>query len=216
MDLAVDKQWRVRLAVIDNSAVLAKQIVSVCLLAPRSPAPFLTLTASPTTPFKSIPTPQPLHTHPTPPHLTPPPPQGLDAFESQLADLCKNWLADRVFSVREAAAANLRLPPLPPLRVANLTSKLSETFGSDFARRVVVRCVGDSAGSNNYLLRMTAIIAIKVLKARSHPDLLGGDACRDGRSRGSSVSAPVKTLPRRRPKRPLRRLPRARRRRRVA
>ena len=80
---------------------------------------------------------------------------GSDFIDEQLTTHCIAWLTDPVYSVREAAVANLR--------------KLMEIFGVAWAERVIVprvlylRTASEMAGpaadvlARNYLLRITAL-----------------------------------------------------------
>lgn len=99
VELSEDKQWRIRLAIIEYIPLLAKQF-------------------------------------------------GPQFFEEKLMDLCMKWLRDKVFSIREAATANLQ--------------KLTEVFGADWAEEAIIPRVQSMATDDNYLHRMTTIFALTV------------------------------------------------------
>lgn len=103
VDLAEDKNWRVRLATMQHIPLLASQL-------------------------------------------------GRDFFDenAKLGDLCISWLGDCVYSVREAAIANLKA--------------VTEVFGIGWAKdHIVPQVLGMYDRSNNYLLRVTSLHAIGVL-----------------------------------------------------
>jgi serine/threonine-protein phosphatase 2A regulatory subunit A len=58
------------------------------------------------------------------------------------------WLGDAVFSIREAATANLR--------------RLTEVFGIDWAKKAIIPRVLELATNQNYLYRITTIFALTV------------------------------------------------------
>lgn len=99
VELAEDKQWRVRLAIIENIPLLASQL-------------------------------------------------GKDFFNDKLGVLCISWLGDPVFSIREAAAKNLR--------------RLAEVFGSEWTRVAIIPKIVGMGTNQNYLFRMTTIHAMTV------------------------------------------------------
>jgi len=99
VELAEDKQWRVRLAIIEYIPLLAKQL-------------------------------------------------GVEFFDEKLAGLCMSWLGDSVFSIRDAAALNLR--------------KLTEVFGVQWAQQMIVPKVIGMSSHSNYLYRMTTLLAVRV------------------------------------------------------
>lgn len=99
IELADDKQWRVRQAIIEYIPLLSTQL-------------------------------------------------GVTFFDDQLSNLCMLWLGDNVYSIREAATVNLK--------------RLTEVFGVDWAKTTIVPKVLAMAGHNNYLHRMTTVIAIAV------------------------------------------------------
>lgn len=107
VELAEDKQWRVRQAIIEYIPLLAKQL-------------------------------------------------GVQFFNDQLGDLCMAWLADPVFSIREAATVNLR--------------KVTEAFGIEWAKKVIVPKVLRNGEDAMYLKRMTTIFAITVSTSSPSPD----------------------------------------------
>ena len=74
-----------------------------------------------------------------------------------------SWLGDTVFSIREAATANLK--------------KLTEVFGVEWASESILPKVMAMGGQPNYLYRMTTCFAISVLyynvllHLKSHTDI---------------------------------------------
>jgi len=100
VELAEDKQWRVRQAIIEYIPLLATQL-------------------------------------------------GKAFFDEQLGNLCMSWLGDNVFSIREAATVNLR--------------KLTEVFGVDWAKVMIVPRIVEMASNTNYLHRMTTVLAITTI-----------------------------------------------------
>jgi serine/threonine-protein phosphatase 2A regulatory subunit A len=99
VQLAEDKQWRVRLAIIEYIPLLASQL-------------------------------------------------GVKFFDEQLNSLCLGWLADTVYSIREAATINLK--------------KLTEVFGVEWAEQSIIPNVTSMGQHPNYLYRMTTCFAISV------------------------------------------------------
>lgn len=73
---------------------------------------------------------------------------GRPFFDEQLSTLCLSWLGDTVFSIREAATINLK--------------KLTEVFGVEWAKNVIVPKVLAMANHPNYLYRMTTVMAVTV------------------------------------------------------
>lgn len=98
-ELSDDKQWRVRLAIIEHIPLLASQL-------------------------------------------------GVKFFDEKLSGHCMRWLGDTVFSVREAAAHNLK--------------KLTEVFGVEWASEAIIPKVMAMGSHPNYLYRMTTCFAITV------------------------------------------------------
>lgn len=77
---------------------------------------------------------------------------GKEFFQnnSKIGDLCILWLGDCVYSIREAAIANIK--------------SLTEVFGVEWANRYIIPPVLSMYDkSSNYLLRMTSLHAIGVL-----------------------------------------------------
>lgn len=74
---------------------------------------------------------------------------GVEFFDDKLRDLCITWLGDAVFSIREAAALNLR--------------KLIEVFGVSWATESIIPRVLAMADHSNYLYRMTTVFAVSVI-----------------------------------------------------
>ncbi len=99
VELAEDKSWRVRQAIIEYIPLLATQL-------------------------------------------------GKPFFDESLGNLCMSWLGDNVYSIREAAAVNLK--------------KLTEVFGVDWSREQIVPKVVGMGQHPNYLYRMTTVQAIMV------------------------------------------------------
>jgi serine/threonine-protein phosphatase 2A regulatory subunit A len=73
---------------------------------------------------------------------------GVKFFDEKLSTLCMQWLGDAVYSIREAATLNLR--------------KLTEVFGVDWCRNVILPKVLELATNQNYLYRMTTLFALTV------------------------------------------------------
>ena len=73
---------------------------------------------------------------------------GRPFFDEQLSTLCLSWLGDTVFSIREAATINLK--------------KLTEVFGVEWAKNVIVPKVLAMANHPNHLYRMTTVMAVTV------------------------------------------------------
>lgn len=80
------------------------------------------------------------------------------AKEEQLNSLCLQWLGDRVYSIREAAAVNLQ--------------KLTEVFGSEWARTHILPHVTELLDNPHYLYRMTVVKAMTLLALA-----VGQEAC---------------------------------------
>ena len=100
VELAEDKNWRVRLAIITQIPLLAKQL-------------------------------------------------GVAFFDEKLAQLSMNWLADPVYSIREAATVNLE--------------SLTKEFGAEWAKATILPRVLQMATSPNYLYRMTVLFSVAVV-----------------------------------------------------
>jgi len=73
---------------------------------------------------------------------------GTKFFEDKLSNLCMEWLGDQVFSIRQAATANL--------------TKLGTVFGAEWATRHILPRVVNLGTNPSYLFRMTALTAIAV------------------------------------------------------
>ncbi len=99
MELAEDKQWRVRQAMIEYIPLLATQL-------------------------------------------------GMDFFDDKLGNLCMSWMGDTVFSIREAATINMK--------------KLTEVFGIEWARVMIIPRILAMGKHGNYMYRMTTVFAITV------------------------------------------------------
>lgn len=74
---------------------------------------------------------------------------GVDFFDEKLCNLCMQWLGDCVFSIREAAALNLK--------------KITENFGSQWAQDAIIPKILSMCRHPNYLFRMTTIFTITLL-----------------------------------------------------
>ncbi|KAJ2076438.1 protein phosphatase 2A structural subunit [Coemansia sp. RSA 988] len=83
---------------------------------------------------------------------------GVQFFDEQLSNLCMSWLGDPVYSIREAATANLK--------------KLTEVFGVDWARATIIPKILAMATHPNYLYRMTTIFAITTIAPSVTPDIV--------------------------------------------
>ncbi|KAE8657452.1 Serine/threonine-protein phosphatase 2A 65 kDa regulatory subunit A beta isoform [Hibiscus syriacus] len=90
VELAEDRHWRVRLAIIEYIPLLASQL-------------------------------------------------GVGFFDDKLGALCMQWLQDKVYSIRDAAANNLK--------------RLAEEFGRDWAMEHIIPQVLDMATTSHYLCR---------------------------------------------------------------
>jgi serine/threonine-protein phosphatase 2A regulatory subunit A len=76
---------------------------------------------------------------------------GNSFFSERLNSLCMTWLTDEVYSVRRAAAENLK--------------KLIEIFGDEWSREHIVPRIERMRVDNNYLKRMTALYGIQVISS---------------------------------------------------
>ncbi|KVH97580.1 Armadillo-like helical [Cynara cardunculus var. scolymus] len=74
---------------------------------------------------------------------------GVGFFDDKLGALCMQWLQDKVYSIREAAANNLK--------------RLAEEFGADWAMQHIVPQVLEMVNNPHYLYRMTILSAISLL-----------------------------------------------------
>merc|ERR1719223_2503125 len=79
-------------------------------------------------------------------------------FNEQLSSLCLRWLSDSVFSVREAAATNLK--------------NLTEVFGPEWAASTILPELSATASHASFLRRMTALITVQVLGTVVTPEIL--------------------------------------------
>ncbi|KAG5608222.1 hypothetical protein H5410_019503 [Solanum commersonii] len=100
VELAKDRHWRVRLAIIEYIPLLASQL-------------------------------------------------GVGFFDDKLGTLCMQWLQDEVYSIRDAAANNLK--------------RLAEEFGPEWAIQHIIPQVLDVINNSHYLYRMTILRAISLL-----------------------------------------------------
>ncbi|KAJ1914878.1 protein phosphatase 2A structural subunit [Mycoemilia scoparia] len=74
---------------------------------------------------------------------------GVDFFNDKLVTLCMSWLGDPVYSVREAATANLK--------------KLIDVFGIGWAKETIIPKILATSNHPNYLYRMTTVFAFKAI-----------------------------------------------------
>jgi len=100
VELAEDRHWRVRLAIIEYIPLLASQL-------------------------------------------------GVGFFDDKLGALCMQWLQDKVHSIRDAAANNLK--------------RLAEEFGPEWAMQHIVPQVLEMVNNPHYLYRMTILRAVSLL-----------------------------------------------------
>nr|CAA57527.1 65 kDa regulatory subunit of protein phosphatase 2A [Arabidopsis thaliana] len=76
---------------------------------------------------------------------------GIGFFDYKLGALCMQWLQDKVYSIREAAAA------------ANNLKRLAEEFGPEWAMQHLVPQVLDMVNNPHYLHRMMVLRAISLM-----------------------------------------------------
>ncbi|XP_024200380.2 serine/threonine-protein phosphatase 2A 65 kDa regulatory subunit A beta isoform [Rosa chinensis] len=100
VELAEDRHWRVRLAIIEYIPLLASQL-------------------------------------------------GVGFFDDKIGSLCMQWLNDKVYSIRDAAANNVK--------------RLAEEFVPDWAMQHIVPQVLEMINNPHYLYRMTILHAISLL-----------------------------------------------------
>jgi len=74
---------------------------------------------------------------------------GVGFFDDKLGALCMQWLQDKVYSIRDAAANNLK--------------RLAEEFGPEWAMQHIIPQVLDMITNPHYLYRMTTLRAISLL-----------------------------------------------------
>ncbi|KAA3459764.1 Armadillo-like helical [Gossypium australe] len=74
---------------------------------------------------------------------------GVGFFDDKLGALCMQWLKDKVYSIRDAAANNVK--------------RLAEEFGPDWAMQHIVPQVLDMINNPHYLYRMTILHAVSLL-----------------------------------------------------
>ena len=75
----------------------------------------------------------------------------MEFFDENLSNLCLSWLGDPVFSIREASAHNIR--------------RLIEVFGLEWAQNTIIPKILNFYSHQNYLYRMTTLLAISALCA---------------------------------------------------
>lgn len=83
---------------------------------------------------------------------------GAAFFDEKLGNMCMAWLGDCVFSIREAASANLR--------------KLTEVFGVEWAKTMLIPKILTRASHSSYLYRMTTIFTIANIAHAVTPEVL--------------------------------------------
>ncbi|KAI8973007.1 armadillo-type protein [Pilobolus umbonatus] len=83
---------------------------------------------------------------------------GVGFFDEKLLNLCLSWLADAVFSIRDAATTNLK--------------KLVEIFGCEWATHVVLPRIMEMANNENYLYRMTTLFTLTTMSVSLTPDII--------------------------------------------
>ncbi|KAL0760017.1 hypothetical protein Bca101_076167 [Brassica carinata] len=74
---------------------------------------------------------------------------GIGFFDDKLGALCMQWLQDKVYSIREAGANNLK--------------RLAEEFGSEWAMQHLVPQVLEMVNNPHYLHRMMALRVISLM-----------------------------------------------------
>ena len=74
---------------------------------------------------------------------------GKPFFNEKLSELSLNWLADDVYTVRRAAAENVR--------------KLVDSFGEEWALQSVLPRIETLSGDKSYLRRTTSLYALQML-----------------------------------------------------
>lgn len=82
---------------------------------------------------------------------------GQQFFDAKLNDLCMGWLGDPVFSIRQAATANL--------------TKLVEVFGTKWSQQTILPKVISLCSHKSYLFRMTSLFAFNDLGRVLGPQL---------------------------------------------
>ncbi len=98
---------------------------------------------------------------------------GRPFVDENLRSLCIAWLGDNVYSIRHAAAVNLK--------------KLTEVFGVDWSRNNIVPQVLAMRSHPNYSFRMTTVMTITVrgfVISCARQVLTGIDYCTFIRRRG--------------------------------
>ncbi|CAI5501338.1 unnamed protein product [Closterium sp. Naga37s-1] len=73
----------------------------------------------------------------------------MEFFDEKLKSLCMQWLEDQVYSIREAAATNLK--------------RLAEEFGAEWAQSQILPMIMDKVNNSNYLYRMTVLLSLSML-----------------------------------------------------
>jgi serine/threonine-protein phosphatase 2A regulatory subunit A len=74
---------------------------------------------------------------------------GKHFFNDKLSMLCMGWLGDEVYSIRRAAAENLL--------------KLTELFGEEWTKEIVLPRLEILHSNSNYLHRVTSLYGMQVL-----------------------------------------------------
>jgi serine/threonine-protein phosphatase 2A regulatory subunit A len=74
---------------------------------------------------------------------------GVEFFNEKLSSMCMGWLSDDVYSIRKAAAENLK--------------RLTELFGHDWCREQIIPKIEKMQSSASFSQRLTALYAVQVL-----------------------------------------------------
>mmetsp|Transcript_3983 Transcript_3983/g.15041 ORF Transcript_3983/g.15041 Transcript_3983/m.15041 type:complete len:589 (-) Transcript_3983:1183-2949(-) len=83
---------------------------------------------------------------------------GQKFFDEKLSDLYMTWLTDSACAIREAATENLR--------------KLTETFGSEWAKNTLLPKILSMSSFPNYLYRMTTLFSVSALCEVVSPQII--------------------------------------------
>ncbi|CDK27246.1 unnamed protein product [Kuraishia capsulata CBS 1993] len=88
---------------------------------------------------------------------------GVAFFDQALGQLCMEWLWDSVYSIREAAVANLQ--------------KLTKIFGEEWARSELIRRILEKEGEDfdNFTCRITCLFAVKSLVPVVNNSIIAND-----------------------------------------
>jgi serine/threonine-protein phosphatase 2A regulatory subunit A len=85
---------------------------------------------------------------------------GVEFFDEKMGAMCLSWLQDCVFTIREAAIANIK--------------KLIQMFGIEWAQQRLISKALDGHTHDSYLYRMTTLYAVSSLADVVGPDSLKG------------------------------------------